>query len=62
VHTRLGGVYDVPEIKELFVAQTPMGRVASPEEMVGGYLYLASDAASFITGTTLSVDGGWTAA
>jgi NAD(P)-dependent dehydrogenase (short-subunit alcohol dehydrogenase family) len=62
VHTRLGGVYDVPEIKQLFVAQTPMGRVASPEEMVGGYLYLASDAAGFITGTTLSVDGGWTAA
>jgi NAD(P)-dependent dehydrogenase (short-subunit alcohol dehydrogenase family) len=62
VHTRINGVYDVPEIKALFVAHTPMNRVAAPEEMTGGYVFLASDASSFMTGSALSIDGGWTAA
>ncbi len=42
-------------------ARTPMGRMGQPEELVGGVVYLLSDEASFTTGTTLYIDGGWTA-
>jgi len=38
-----------------------MERFGEPEEVVGGAVYLAADASSFVTGTALSVDGGWTA-
>ena len=37
---------------------TPMGRRGTPEEVANGYLFLASDEASYVTGTVLSVDGG----
>ena len=40
-------------------ARTPMGRSAEPEEMVQPTLFLLSDAARFITGHSLVVDGGW---
>ncbi len=40
------------------VAHTPIGRMGRPEDIANAYLWLASDAASFITGTVLSVDGG----
>lgn len=39
---------------------TPMGREALPQELVGAYLYLASDAASFTNGCDIVVDGGYT--
>ncbi|MBP1782057.1 MULTISPECIES: SDR family NAD(P)-dependent oxidoreductase [Micromonospora] len=41
-------------------AQTPMGRFGRPEEIADATLFLLSDAASFVTGTELRVDGGWT--
>lgn len=43
------------------IALHPIGRLADPIEIANAYLWLASDKASFITGTTLMVDGGYTA-
>ena len=44
---------------KLFEEQTPMGRMASVDEMVGPAVFLLSDAASFVTGVDLLVDGGF---
>ncbi len=38
----------------------PMGRVGTPEDLAGALLFLVSDAASYVTAHTLTVDGGWT--
>jgi NAD(P)-dependent dehydrogenase (short-subunit alcohol dehydrogenase family) len=43
------------------LASTPLGRFAQPGDIVGIVRFLASDAASYITGQTIGVDGGWTA-
>ena len=40
---------------------TPLGRFAEPEEIAAGILYLSSDEASYVTGTDLVIDGGFTA-
>ncbi len=49
----------IPEkVLEGMVAHTPLGRLGKPEDVAEAYLWLASDAAGFITGTVLSVDGG----
>ncbi len=44
-----------------YAEKSALGRWARPEELVGAVAYLASDAASFVTGSQLLVDGGWTA-
>lgn len=49
------------ESNEAFAAATPMRRGARPEEVSYGVLFLASDEASYITGTDLFIDGGYTA-
>jgi NAD(P)-dependent dehydrogenase (short-subunit alcohol dehydrogenase family) len=48
-------------LAERLLADTPMGRFAEAEEVAAAILFLASDAASMITGAILPVDGGWTA-
>jgi len=42
-------------------AKVPMGRVGRASEIAGALVFLASDSASFVTGTSITVDGGWTA-
>jgi NAD(P)-dependent dehydrogenase (short-subunit alcohol dehydrogenase family) len=51
-----------PEKLERFMARTPMGRVGQPEELIGPVVFLASPMASYVTGVTLPVDGGFLAA
>jgi NAD(P)-dependent dehydrogenase (short-subunit alcohol dehydrogenase family) len=50
-----------PETVDKIVAETPLGRVGDPAELAATVVFLASDAASYVTGVTLAVDGGWVA-
>jgi NAD(P)-dependent dehydrogenase (short-subunit alcohol dehydrogenase family) len=47
--------------RDYILQHTPMGRVGEADELNGALVLLASDAGRFLTGTTISVDGGWTA-
>jgi len=63
------GIIVTPMIQEaldqgaghMFEAGTPLPRLGKPEDIAYGVLYLASDESSFVTGTELIIDGGWTA-
>lgn len=50
-----------PDFMNLLLAKCPTGRVGRPEEIAGAVVFLCSDAASYVTGTKIVVDGGWTA-
>jgi 2-keto-3-deoxy-L-fuconate dehydrogenase len=54
-------VEDVGESLDALRARQPMGRLGTTEEIAQAVLYLASDAAAFVTGSTLVIDGGLTA-
>jgi len=55
------GLLQHPVFGAQLMQRTPMNRAAQPDEIAGAAVYLASEAASFVTGHTLAVDGGWTA-
>jgi NAD(P)-dependent dehydrogenase (short-subunit alcohol dehydrogenase family) len=59
VETRFSeALWKTPEILETYLETTPMGRTAQPGEMAGAVVYLCSDAASYVTGEVLVLDGG----
>ena len=58
----ISAILEDPDVMSRLTAKIPMGRFGEPEELVGPAVFLASDAASLVTGVTLPVDGGHTAA
>ena len=50
-----------PATYERMVSRIPLGRYGESDEVAYGVLYLASDESSFVTGSELVIDGGWTA-
>ena len=50
-----------PQIEADMAARHPIGRMAKPEEVAEAAVWLCSDAASFVTGHAMAVDGGWAA-
>ncbi len=53
--------FEDPEFKASVLAKIKLGRIGIVEDLMGAVLFLASDAAALVTGTSLVVDGGWTA-
>ena len=54
-------MFDDPAFRRDVLGRIPLGRLATAEEVAAAVLYLVSDGAASVTGTTLFVDGGWTA-
>jgi NAD(P)-dependent dehydrogenase (short-subunit alcohol dehydrogenase family) len=54
------GIKEHPEMHAIWVEMTPMGRVGQPDEIASVVHFLASDAASLLTGSIVLADGGYT--
>jgi len=50
-----------PEFRQWVIDRIPLGRIGTVEEVANAVVFLASPAASLVTGSSLLVDGGWTA-
>lgn len=57
----VASITDSPEMRQKFADRTALGRIGQPEDIAPAALFLASDAAAYITGVVLPVDGGTTA-
>ncbi|HWK97769.1 MAG TPA: glucose 1-dehydrogenase [Pseudolabrys sp.] len=53
--------FENAEFRDAVLAKIKLGRIGQVEDLTGGLIYLASDASSLVTGTSLIIDGGWTA-
>lgn len=53
--------FDVPGFRDQVLGKIPLGRLGAVEDVMGAVAYLAADASALVTGTSLVVDGGWTA-
>ena len=60
-HIKIGQVFKEKTTLAWFMAKIPLGRLCEPSDVANAVLFLSSDAASFITGQVLGVDGGWLA-
>jgi len=53
--------YADPERRRTTIAQIPLGRLGDPQDLVGAILFLASDESRWVTGSSVTVDGGYNA-
>lgn len=59
LHDRMRATGDMEAARAAFIARQPMGRLGTAEEIAAMALYLASPAASYVTGQAFVIDGGW---
>jgi NAD(P)-dependent dehydrogenase (short-subunit alcohol dehydrogenase family) len=54
-------MFENTEFREYVLGNIPLGRIGQPQDVIGGLIYLASEASNLVTGHILLIDGGWTA-